>query len=244
MLRPIAAFAASLVLLASPAFAQNDEIVVTASRYREAYEDFQVPHVTVVRRADFVVTVMIVESDTRDLAQRRTELMQTLSDLGRRAHTTGPVTVALLEEADGNGASGETRVKPYSVEAAQAQISSGSRPDTSRVALLLRTSVGAQDTLASAVERIDQFVRSLPKPGRVTLGVDDPELTVVNPSQYRADIITAIAADAQRIIAAVGLGEAIRIEGLENPVAWRRSGDLELMFYIPHRLMIVPAGAN
>ena len=245
MLRGFIVVAALAAAAPSSAVAQEqDEIVVTATRYRERYEEFQIPHVAVTRRADFVVVIMSVESDTRDLGQRRAELMETLSDLGRRARAAGPVNVALLEEEDDDGASGETRVKPFSVEAAQDQITSGTRADTSRVSVLLRTRIDAQDTLASAVARIDQFVRGLPRPGRVTLGLDDAELTVVNPSQYRTNIIDAIAADARRIIAALGAGQAVRIEGLENRVAWRRSADLELTFYIPHRLQIVPSGAS
>jgi hypothetical protein len=239
-------FGAALIaamLFAGSARAQEDEIVVTATRYREAYEDFQIPHVSVLRRADFVVAMMVVESDTRDLGQRRTELMETLTELGRRARAAGSVTVALLEESEEDGASGVTRVKDFSVEAARDQISGGNRPDTSRVSVLLRTRVAPQDTLAGAVARIDGFVRGLPKPGRVTLGVDDPELTVVNPAQYRADIVAAIAADARRTVEALGAGQAVRIEGLENRVAWQRAGDLDLRFYIPHRLAIVPAGA-
>ncbi|MGE0046085.1 MAG: hypothetical protein AB7J28_07195 [Hyphomonadaceae bacterium] len=235
-----AALLFSFVLsLAAPAYAQGDEIVVTASRYLERYEDAPVPQIAVVRRADFVVAQVWIESDTRDLAARREELLQTLREVERRARATGPVTVALLEESDDD--SGETRVKPYTLEAAQAQIVGGTRPDTSRVAILLRTAVRADDALATAEERLDAFMRGVPRPGRVTVGFGEPGLTIVDPGQYRGAIVAAIAADARAIVAAVGPGHAIRIEGLESRIAWRRSADLELTLYIPHRLQIVPA---
>ena len=234
------AMVAAAVLLASPVFAQLEEVVVTASRYVDRYGDFVVPHVSIKKRPDFAVADLKVESDTRDLAGRRRELMQTLTELGRRAATNGAVTVALLEESEDKN--GETRVKPYSIGVAEAAIHNGSRPDTSRVAVLLRTAVKADDTINSVQERLDAFVNTLPKPGRVSLVVDDIELTLVKPSQYRADVINAIGQDAKTIVAALGPGQAVELEGLENQIAWRRTGDLELTVFLPHRLKVVPAG--
>lgn len=144
--------------------------------------------------------------------------MQTLNDLGRRA-TNGSVTVALLEESEDEG--GDTRVKPFSVSVAEAAIENGTRPDTSRVELLLRTAVAADDTIESVEQRLDAFVRALPRPGRVSLSTRDPQLTLVSP--------------------ALGPGQAVELEGLENQLAWRRTGDLELTVFLPHRLKVVPA---
>lgn len=231
-----------LTAASSPAFAQNDEIVVTAARYVERNERAQLPAVTIARRADFAVATMAVESDTRELGQRRTELMQTLNELQTRARANGPVSVALIEEAEEDD--GETRVKPYTAALAQAQITSGSRPDTSVVRVLLRTAVQPNDTLESVEGRLDAFVRSLPKPGRVTLGVRDPELTLIDPGQYRTPIVTAIAADAKKITDALGPGYGVRISGLQNRLAWRRTGDLALTLYIPHTIEIEPVGVR
>ena len=148
--------------------------------------------------------------------------------------------VALLEESEED--SGDTSVNPYSVDVAEAAIRNGSRPDTSRVVVLLRTPVSAQDTIVSVQDRLDAFVRALPKPGRVSLSIDDPELTLVDPAQYRADVITAIGRDAKAIIDSGGPGQAVELEGLENQLVWRRTGDLELTVFLPHRLKLVPAG--
>jgi hypothetical protein len=235
----IAAGLAAVGLLAgSPAFAQGEEIIVTASRYQERYESVAPPHVSIIRRADFVVATLTIESDTRDLGGRRNELAQTLGELARRGRD-GAVSVALLEESEDEA--GETRVKPYTAEAAQALIRNGARPDTSRVSVLLRTRVQANDTLDAVEGRLDAFVRSLPKPGRITLLLDDPGLTITDPGQYRGAIMTAIATDAKRITEALGPGYGVRLSGVESRIAWRRSSDLELMLYIPHSLVIEPA---
>jgi hypothetical protein len=225
----------------NPASAQElEEIVVTAVRYEDRYESFTVPHVSLKKRADFVVEDLFVESDTRELDTRRNELMQTLNDLGRRAAAGGPVTIAILEESEDEG--GDTRVKPFSVSVAEEAIRSGSRPDTSRVELLIRTAVSADDTIESVEERFDSFVRGLPKPGRVSLSTGDAQLTLVSPAQYREEVIAAIGQDARAILGALGPGQAVELEGLENQLAWRRTGDLELTVFLPHRLKVVPAG--
>jgi hypothetical protein len=80
----------------------------------------------------------------------------------------------------------------------------------------------------------------LPKPGRITLGLDDPQLTITDPGQYRAEIVAAIAADARKVTDALGPGYGVTIAGLQNRIAWRRSSDLALTLYIDHTLTIEP----
>lgn len=222
-----------------PALAQNDEIVVTASRYVERNQQAQMPHASIVRRADFVVVQVTVESDTRDLAGRRSELTQTLNEIDRRARDGGPVSVALLEESEEDA--GETRVKPYSAALALEQMRGGGRPDTSVVNVLLRTAVGETDTLGATQARVEAFVRGLPKPGRVTLRTDDPQLSVRDPEQYRGQVLAAIAADAKQMLAAIGPGHGATVVGLHQRIAWRRTSDLELTLYVPHSLSISPS---
>lgn len=232
------------LMSATPALAQGDEIVVTASRYQERFENdrYRPPHVTITRRADFVVSTLAIESDSRDLGSRRSELTQILGDLQARARNAS-ITVALIEESEDD--SGETRVKPFTAALAQTLIRNGARPDTSRVQVLLRTGVQPNDTLDAVEGRFDAFVRSLPKPGRISLSTSDPQLTLTDIAQYRAPIVAAITTDAKRITEQLGPGYGVRLSGLESRIAWRRSSDLELMLYIPHQLTIEPPrGAN
>ena len=70
----------------------------------------------------------------------------------------------------------------------------------------------------------------------------DLELVLLNPPQYRPQLVTEIAADANRIVAALGGGA--RLEGLESPIAWKRAGDLELKLFVPYRMIVLPRGAN
>ncbi|UPT64074.1 MAG: hypothetical protein M0D54_05890 [Hyphomonadaceae bacterium JAD_PAG50586_4] len=98
MFRGILVGAALALMSVGPAFAQEEEIVVTATRYREAYENFSVPHVSLVRRADFAVQQITIGSDTREAAQRGAELRQALQSLTRYADRNARISVALIEE--------------------------------------------------------------------------------------------------------------------------------------------------
>jgi hypothetical protein len=230
------------VLLATsvvaPVAAQEEEeaIVVTGSRYRDRYEDFVVPHVAVLRRADAAAMALTVSSDTRDPAGRRAELNQALRNLASRAN--GAVTLGILDEGEGDG--GQTRVRAFSVDLAMDLLSGGQRPDTSQITIITRTPIRADDTLDSVEERLNAFRTSMPRPGRVEAWGGDLDLVIINPPQYRGEIIGAITTDAGRISTALGSAYGARLEGLENPIAWKRAGDLELRLFIPYRMIILP----
>jgi hypothetical protein len=231
----LAALAAAAFLIGSVATAQEqeDEIVVTGSRFREAYEDFKVPHVSIARRADAITVSLTVTSDTRDRDARVNEVRAALREIDRRARG-GDVTLTVIDD---------DIVRPFSLAAAERSIHPSNRPDTSQVSLILRTAISRTDTLESARARFVLFRGNLSAHGRVEYGMSSsPELTLINPSQYRTAIITAISTDVRAVTQSLGSGYAARIEGLEQQIAWRRTGDLELRLFIPYRLEIRPVG--
>jgi len=233
--------AAAAFALTAPALAQQDaeEIVVTAARYRDAYENFTVPNVALIRRADFAVEDFTITSDTRDAAARRQELRQALQSLTRFSDRNARVSVALVQQDEDE--SGAARVVNFAVEKAMLSLrATPNRPDTEYVTLAVRTRVVATDDLDAVEGRFAEFSRSIPKPGRIEVALGGLELTLTDPQQYRAQLVTAIAADASRVASALGPGYGARLEGLENPVAWRRAGDLDLRLFVPYRMVILP----
>ena len=230
------------VACSAGAWAQEDEIVVTASRYRDAYESFSVPHISLVRRADFAVENVTLVSDTRDPTQRRDELRQALQALTRFADRSARISVALIEEDEDD--SGEARVVPFTVMEAMESLRPSNRVDTSQVMIAVRTAVDASDDLDAVDERLDQFIADIPRPGRVEVSASGLQLTLNDPRQYRSMLIDEIAGDAGRISATLGAGYGARLEGLENPLAWRRAGDLDLRLFIPYRMVVLPREAE
>ena len=79
-----AGLATGLVTLVSAAVAQDDEIIVTASR-RSAFESDIVPVIHLKRRADFLVAEAVVESDSREAKTRLDEVLKTLEAMAARA---------------------------------------------------------------------------------------------------------------------------------------------------------------
>ncbi len=228
---------------AAPAWAQeaDDAIVVTATRYTERYEEFAVPHVTLVRRADAAAMSLTISSDTRDAAARRTELNEALRGLARLGNSQ--VTLGLYQE-DSDQQEGRARIVAFSIEDALESLRPGGRADTSQVTIILRTPIRAEDTLESVEARLGAFRQGAPRPGRVEYLSHEIELVLVNPPQYRAPVIAAITEDANTITRGLGASYGVRLEGLENPIAWKRAGDLDLKLFVPYRMVVLPAGAE
>ncbi len=243
MLRTFIVSALLALAAVTPSLAQDEEeaIVVTASRYRDRYEEFVVPHVALTRRADSAAMNLTISSDTRDAAARRNELSEALRGLARIGNSG--VSLGIVQE-DGDEGQGRVRIVRFSVEAALQLLRPGPRADTSQATIVLRTPIRAEDTLESVEARLDAFRLGAPRPGRVEYLSGDIELVLVNPPQYRAPVIAAITADANTITRGLGAGYGVRLEGLENPIAWKRAGDLDLKLFVPYRMVVLPGGSQ
>lgn len=70
--------------------------------------------------------------------------------------------------------------------------------------------------------------------------VGDLQLTMVNVDRYREPLLSAIAQVGRRTSELFGSGYAIEVTGLENQVAWLRTGDLQLTLFIPYDMSVTP----
>jgi hypothetical protein len=232
MLRKFIVGAAFAVAIVTPAFAQEEEIVVTGARL-ERYESLVLPAITMTRRADAVLATANIWSDSRDQALRTREIRATLEDMARRARASD-VTISLMQD---------DALRPFTVDLAMRLLGYGGRADSSQVTVQLRTATrGADDTLDAARGRFTQFVDSISENGRASVDFDEDELqlTVVDLTQYRAPLLQAIVTDGRTVAAAMGEGYRPEISGLESPIAFRRSGDLDLTLFIAYALRAVP----
>ena len=230
MARMRSALAAALLLSASALAAPEDEIVVTASRYvdNDYARQIVIPHITLTRRADNLVTTVRVVCDTRDAAQRYEELRKTLRDLIATAGASGG-TISLSV--------GEIELVPFDESMIEKSIFPEGRPDVSYAAVVVKTAIKADDTYDAAVARVRDFVAATPKTGRTEVLADQRwDLTLVGPEGNRQELIGLIAADARQAAGQFGAGFGVEVDGLHNPIAWYQSGPLELDLYIPYTL--------
>lgn len=228
----LAVLAASLVLVAGPiAVAQDSdvsEIVVTGSRMQD-YEPTETPAIVLKKRADNILTRIEVTCDTRDPVQRKAELKATLQALVKGAAAAG---IELAVETD-------DVVRKFDAADLDGIIRAAAKVDTSTATLTLKTRVLPTDTYDSVTGRIEAFVKKTPKTGRTEVLMSGGwDLTLIGPGQYRSDIISLVAADANRTAAAFGDRYGVSIDGLTLPVTWYQSGPLELALYVPYRQTI------
>lgn len=237
------------ILATPPAQAQDineGEVVVTGSRARQVYidprtnrrietvddESGALPAVGLRRRADFALMPVVIAGDTREMEQRREEILtmvrSALSQAGR---------------SDIELAVGDFFVVPLTANNYRTLAFVGDgRPDSERVAFFIKTRLGASaDEANQAITRLEQFVRSVPKAGRAELRANGPlTLSIVAPDQYRGRILDLIAQDAQAIAARFGAEQKVEAHGLDRPVEWRRAGATEVFLYIPYRAVFRP----
>jgi hypothetical protein len=237
-----AVFAAAALLAAPFAAAaqdetQADEIVVTGSRIQR-YVDPDVPQVvptvTVTRRADNLIVSVWVVNDTREAAGRRAELMQTLRNMARAA--VSQPDIALSVQDDGQlVAFTEEMISTLTLGV------DGGRSDTSTTSLIIKTPIRPGDTLDTASGRIEQFVARIDKSGRTLVTITGGwQLSIVNPAQYRPQVLEAIAADARRTSGIFGPAYAVEVQGMSNTLTWAQSGPLELAMFVPYSMTVTP----
>jgi hypothetical protein len=107
------------------------------------------------------------------------------------------------------------------------------RPDTDQTSFLIKVRLLPGMNLKAAEGQISRFVASVPKVGRSQLSVSSMTLSVVNPDQYRGQIIDLIAADAALSSGKFGAGSGVDVTGLDRPVEWARGGGTDVFLFLP-----------
>jgi len=223
----------------APAAAQEEvqEIVVTGARIRRDTDDRvapAVPAVVVTRRADNLIVQVRVVNDTREAAARRSELTATLRAMARVAASQGSIDLSILNDG---------MLVPFTEDmiATLTLGVDGARSDTSATSLIIKTPIQPGDTLDSASDRIERFVNQIDLNGRTLVSINGGwQLSIVNPAQYRPQVLEAIATNARQTSTAFGDGYAVHVEGMANPLTWIQSGPLELAMFVPYTMTVTP----
>lgn len=186
------------------------------------------PLIGLRRKADFIVVTVSFASDSRDALTRRQEIFAMLLDaLGKSAAaglglaTGGPVLAPL------------TRTNYEDVSLGYA-----GREDTSKADVMI--TVPLTGTPQEAEMRVDTFVRSLKRTGRGTITnvYGSRRAGIRNPGQYRAQIVSLVAADARANAEAFGPDYRALVDGLDRPVQWVQVSDSDVFLYLPYSYRI------
>ena len=210
------------------ALTQTDEIIVTASRVSDA------PGIMVEKKGDFLLLEVNVENDSRELSVRLKEMSATIDNMIMAAKNDPDIILSLIDEND--------FVRPLTKDTFDAGIRRGVRPDTSLASLKVKTNIPkrVEDAFKLAI-KLANFVDSVKETGRTKItNYDEVAVSVVNPFQYRAEVRRKIIEEVNRTTNALNGEYRVILKGLDGPVKWTRSGDLNLAFYMEYSYEIIP----
>jgi hypothetical protein len=115
----------------------------------------------------------------------------------------------------------------------------GNRSDTSTISFFVKSKLA--NSTGSAQARIDSFIKGVAPSGRSLLEKrGELTLTIVNPDQYRDQIIKLIAAESLKYAGFFGTDYGVEIGGLNEQLSWAQASGTEVFLYIPYRFTIKP----
>lgn len=227
--------ALTMLGVAMPVSAQ--EVVVTAQRrgfagdgsYSNGVVATSRPIINLRRTADFAVQPVRVVGDARDMATRRADLKATIRNM-----------IAGAEKAGVELSVGDYVLEPLTTARAESlPLRGDGRPDTDQTNFLVKVRLTPGMDIAAVKARIDKFIAGVSKAGRSQVNsVGELTLSVINPDQYRGQIIDLIAADAAASAAKFGEGSGVDVTGLDRPVEWARGGPTEVFLFLPSAYIV------
>tara|TARA_Y100000052_G_scaffold27590_2_gene37036 strand:+ start:27396 stop:28127 length:732 start_codon:yes stop_codon:yes gene_type:complete len=205
---------------------RQENVVVTGSRIES------LPGITLKRQGDFLLVDVRISSDSREYAMRTSEIEKTVDDLLAAAREKRDISV----NVDAGGL-----IYPL-LSSEGLPLSVGSRPDTSYTDLILRTPIPKNvGDIQPLVTKLETFANSIKGEGRATIDADDvPDVSVVNPDQYRMDVIDAILDEVDKVTKRLGPNYRVILTGLDKRMKSRNTDNINVTFYIPYSYTIVP----
>jgi len=210
----------------------EDEIVVTGVRASAS------PGIFLEKTGDFLLLNIQIENDSRGLDIRLKEISDTVDNIIEAAEADPSIELSIV--GDGN------MVRPLSLESFRTGIRSGKRPDTSVAFMKVKTAIpeNVADSYRLAT-KLGAFVEDLEEVGRTEINASDEiSVSVVNPYQYRKDVLKLVLSEIKEVTEALGPDYRAVITGIDGEVKWVRSGDLKLAFYLPYDYFIIPQSLN
>lgn len=111
--------------------------------------------------------------------------------------------------------------------------------DEKKAEFLIKLRLTPGMSVKAASERIQAFTKSVARTGRTEIRWNGVlTLSVVNPDQYRGQIIELIAADAAMAAGKFGGESGIDVSGLDRPVEWARADETNVFLFLPASYVI------
>jgi hypothetical protein len=224
------------MLLANGVIAADEpeELLVATVRTEKTV----VPGASLKRPADFLLQRLKVSNDTPDEKTRKDEILETLRLLSAAAAKDKGIEISLLADY--------RTVIPLTLDVAALKLTPGNRAATSEIVVCIKTKVipGASNA-AALFAKLKAFPKTVKPTGRSAFDVvADVELTVVNPTQYREQVVKLYAADSKLVTTSLGPDYRVVTKGIDQQLQWMRDGLVDVIFYIPYEYDVIPGNVT
>lgn len=239
---------------AAPLWAQDEnelgEVIVTGSRKQAAYYVEERPVVGLRRQADSAVRTISIVSDSREEDMRRREVEAMLLAAIDRAKgaglslVTGNLELVEVTRANyrdlifGQVATGDDDDDDnYDDDDDEPRVTFEDDGQTATIRLMVKARLAG--SVGGAQERIAGFVKAVPATGRSQIEQNGSlTLTIVNPDQYRDEILSRVAAAAKHHAGFFGPDYGVEVSGLDKDIKWAQVSNTEVFLYIPYSFSI------
>ena len=200
-----------------------EEVVVTGMR-ASADDYYDIPAVTVKKSADYLVQNIRLINDSRSPQLRKSEIIETINKLIGTSKK-----ISKIELSYGDGFLEPIKLDDESIEL----IDERGKSDTSYVNIFVKVAFDKKQSAKKQIAKLNSFIRNAKLIGRTEIEQrGDVGLSIVQPQQYRYEILRAIAAENIKIKESVGGDCEVSVKGLEGRVEWTRVSVGELMLFI------------
>ena len=212
---------------------EMEEIVVSGAR-----DSSSLPGVHIRRNADNLLLAVKIVNDSREKKQREDEIYRTLSAALSDAKRNGRIELSTVSDSG------------FVIALTQANyhidLADGDRPDTSQAYFRAKLPVPRDvDDGEALVLELKRFISGLKMTGRTQVFVQaDVEVSIVNPQQYRAEVLRLFAEDVRNVTSALGPDYRVVVNGIDKPIEWARAGSLAVAVYIPYEYTVVPTSIS
>lgn len=228
----------AMACASAPAFAQDDEMVVVTGSVIPSDDEYEdnygaLPYVSIKVPADFVIFTVDLESATKDLAKRKTELERSFSSLAQKVGKAQGVTMEIGRP--GRSSAVETTAAWEAIE---------QRGERSALPVVLKFAVRPNEKFPTLRDRAEAFIESIEVDGRAEATPGTQQYIGVNePAKHREDLLRKIAADIHLMqdIFAGGSDQpppGMSLIGLAGRVKSRPVGALELEMFVPYDVVL------
>jgi len=214
-----------LLITINQAYSQElDEIMVTGSLLTDDY--YGMPAITIKKKADFLLQKVRFINDSRSPDLRKNEILRSIITFLKSA-----------EETDGIDLSyGSSFLQPLDLTDNTLELNRDrTKADTNYVDIIVKSTVDDSKPIKAQIASLQSFIEIQQLTGRTEIeNQDDINISIVNPEQYRYEILGMIAKENKVISDVVGNSCSITLSGLEGRVTWERTNIDELTLYIPY----------